>query len=171
MRSYSLTSAGVLPVQRTCPTDIADAAAEIQSKLARSEHSKNAANIRHGNVKSCTGDTVSPVHVRVRMARAARVSDRQLKKARSVRTKSPELATKVQAGELTLDKAIKEIREIEIATQRREIAKAGASVKPSSENSRQRVFVLFPYPCVFPDTHGRNNFRSCVGPNSGAVSP
>ena len=68
---------------------------------------------------------------RAKTAKAAKVSERKMKKARAIRKKSPKLAAKVEAGELTLDAATKELRTAEIAEQRAEVAAAGAAVKSS----------------------------------------
>ncbi len=104
---------------------IADAVAEIESKLRLSAAGKQGG---RGNKKPL--DAVAKgfqLGTRIKVSKRAKVSERKLKKARVVRKKSKALAAQVEAGELTLDQAIKEIRAAEIAQQRAEVAKAGAT--------------------------------------------
>lgn len=102
---------------------LADEAAELESKLVRSEQARDAANIRHGN-RSCVSDAPSKTHqtkdTRAKAAKAAKVSERKLKKARKVRKKSKKLRDQIIAGETTLAAAEREIKQAERETARRE---------------------------------------------------
>ena len=122
---------------------IADAAAELESKLARSEQAREAGKksgaSRRGetNVQDAAACTFEQDKdrqaewTRAKLSKRAKVSERKMKKARAVRKKSGELASKVERGEMTLDAAAKEIRAKEIAADRAKVAEAAAAVKPS----------------------------------------
>jgi len=86
---------------------IADAAAELESKLVRSEQTKEAGKQGGRGNKKSVEDTPSTTlsepreRTRTKVAKAAKVSERKMKKARHVRNAAPELAAKVESGELT----------------------------------------------------------------------
>ena len=76
---------------------IADAVAEIESRLRLSEAGKKGG---RGNKKPL--DAVAKGFkegTRAKTAKAAKVSERKMKKARAIRKKSPAMAAKVEAGE------------------------------------------------------------------------
>lgn len=113
---------------------IADAAVEIESRLAMQERASKGTPAREAKKHGHTLEAAPSAKVektRAKTARAAKVSERKMKKARAIRKKSPAMAAKVEAGELTLDAATKEIRAAEIAAQRTSIAASAATVKPS----------------------------------------
>lgn len=116
---------------------IADAAAELESKLAVNEKLKNARAVKAGSMQATASciETDSKDRqaewTRAKLSKRAKVSERKMKKARAVRKKSGELASKVERGEMTLDAAAKEIRAQEIAADRAKVAEAAAAVKPS----------------------------------------
>lgn len=96
---------------------MADAAAELESKLVRREQAREAGKQGGRGNKKTVEDAPSTTlsqpteRTRSKAAKAAKVSERKMKKARSVRNQSPELARQVELGELTLAAAERQIHE------------------------------------------------------------
>jgi site-specific DNA-methyltransferase (adenine-specific) len=122
---------------------IGDAVAELESKLAMQERAKagraaggkateeQKSDRLEATAVSKRSDKPKNDRTRAKTAKAAKVSERKMRKARAVRKKSPELAAKVEAGEVTLDDAIKQLRTAEVAEQRAGMAAAASKVGKS----------------------------------------
>jgi N6-adenosine-specific RNA methylase IME4/ParB-like chromosome segregation protein Spo0J len=98
---------------------IADEIREERSALRKQEQRKRAADARWHPRARCESDDVSEPHSRsdsrAEVAREQKISERQLRNASDIRKKYPDLAKKVRDGQLTLLKALRAIRQEEIA--------------------------------------------------------
>jgi N6-adenosine-specific RNA methylase IME4 len=97
---------------------IADAAAELESKLAMKERAAKGTPAREAKKTATLGAKASTKvnpneRTRAKVSKASKVSVHKMKKARLVRKKSPALARQVEAGEITLTKAVSEIARLD----------------------------------------------------------
>lgn len=90
---------------------MADAAAELESKLVRREIGESSGRGHKKSEDGASSNFPPRERTRSKAAKAAKVSERKMKKARSVRNQSPELAKQVESGELTLAAAERQIHE------------------------------------------------------------
>lgn len=95
---------------------MADAAAELESKIEMQERAAKGTPAREAKKAGTLEDAASPKvkpkeRTRAKAAKAAKVSERKLKQARAVRNESPGLARKVEAGEVSLAQAGRTLRE------------------------------------------------------------
>ena len=79
---------------------IADAASEIESRLAMQERGKAGGHAKAGTCLEATASSKQKPkdRTRAKTAKAAKVSERKMKKARAIRKKSPAMAARSQAA-------------------------------------------------------------------------
>jgi N6-adenosine-specific RNA methylase IME4 len=128
----------------------ADDLAEVLSKIEVRERASKAVETREikaGRKKAILSDDASDKiapkpkkDTRAKVAKQNKVSERKMKQARKVKTSSPEMAKKVDAGELSLADAVREIKRSEVITKLEDVA----AVEAKALEGKYDVIVIDP---------------------------
>jgi N6-adenosine-specific RNA methylase IME4 len=124
---------------------IAVAILERRAKLTVSERNKSNRRGKKTDVEVTVASTSKKGRSRPAVAKAAKVSERKLRRARAVRTKAPEMVAAIRAGEKTILDVEREIRERDREKKReanRELVKQAPATVIAQE--RLQTIVLDP---------------------------